>query len=341
MIKATMMAALAFGATVALADTVYLKSGSSLTGKVAGVTPDEVTFNSDDLGEVKIKIANIVKLEDAGEHIIRYQDNRRETLKLSVAKGAYQTTGKPLDVSQVKEIDPQEDPWHGSVYGALMAQRGNTYDNSWSIFGDVSKRWEYDRFAANIGYYYAESGTSDAGNDSKRTTDRWEAQAQHDHFWGSKFFMFERLGYERDMIKDLQGRYMIGIGPGYQWLDNTPFESTGKWTFRQELEILWEKEEYRGESDAAENGFVALAYTHHLGYLPKWYDNVELFHNFKCNPNAEDFEKYLIRADVGFSAKLIGDFALNARIEWDFDSMPAGDRKKSDLRYIAGLGYKW
>lgn len=335
-----MMAALAFGASVALADTVFLKSGSSLSGKVAGVTADTVTFNSDDLGEVKIKIANIVKLDDAGDHVVRYQDDRRETLKLSVDKGAYLTSGKPLDVSQVKEIDPQEETWHGSIYGALTAQRGNTYDNSWSIFGDISKRWEFDRLAANFGYYYSETGTSDGG-DRKRSTDRWEAQAQHDHFWLGNFFGFERLRYERDMIKDLQGRYMIGIGPGYQWLDNTPFETTGKWTFRQELEILWEKEEYRGESDAKKNGFAALAYTHHLGYLPKWSENIEFFHNFKYNPDSEDFDKYLLRADIGLSAKVFGDFALNGRIEWDYDSMPADDRKKSDVRYITGLGYKW
>lgn len=340
MIRPVLSLVLAMGATLAVADTVYLKSGSTLKGKVAGVSGSEVVFNSEDLGEVKIKVANIVKLEDAGEHVIRYQDDRRETRRFSVHEGAYQVDSKPLDVAQVKEIDPQPDPWHGSIYGAFLAQRGNTYENSWSIYGDLSKRWEFDRFAGNFGYYYTETGTSD-GFDRKRTTDRWEAQLQHDHFWAGKFFGFERVRYERDMIKDLQGRYMVGLGPGYQWLDNTPFESTGKWTFRQELAIMWEKEEYRGPSDAKENGFAALAYTHHLGFLPKWYDNIEIFHNFQYNPNVEDFDKYLLRADIGFSAKVIGDFALNGRIEWDYDSQPADDRKKSDVRYIAGLGYKW
>ncbi len=35
------------------------------------------------------------------------------------------------------------------------------------------------------------------------------------------------------------------------------------------------------------------------------------------------------------------DFDLLAKIEWDYNSQPSGNRKKSDYRYIVGLGYKW
>ena len=48
-----------------------------------------------------------------------------------------------------------------------------------------------------------------------------------------------------------------------------------------------------------------------------------------------------MRADVGFTTKLIYDFDFLAKIEWDFNSMPAANRKKSDVRYILGIGYKW
>ena len=54
-----------------------------------------------------------------------------------------------------------------------------------------------------------------------------------------------------------------------------------------------------------------------------------------------DWDKYLAKADVGFATKLIYDLDLLAKIEWDYNSRPAGDRKKTDLRYLVGLGYKW
>ena len=35
------------------------------------------------------------------------------------------------------------------------------------------------------------------------------------------------------------------------------------------------------------------------------------------------------------------DFDLLCKIEWDYNSTPSAGRKRSDMRYIVGLGYKW
>ena len=54
-----------------------------------------------------------------------------------------------------------------------------------------------------------------------------------------------------------------------------------------------------------------------------------------------EWEKFLANADVGFTTKVIYNFDLIAKIEWEYNSKPAGNRKKDDTRYIVGLGYKW
>jgi hypothetical protein len=48
-----------------------------------------------------------------------------------------------------------------------------------------------------------------------------------------------------------------------------------------------------------------------------------------------------MRADVGFTTKIVMNFDLLCKIEWDYNSMPSVGRKSSDIRYIVGLGYKW
>ena len=93
--------------------------------------------------------------------------------------------------------------------------------------------------------------------------------------------------------------------------------------------------------DSKSDGFAAFRYAHHLLYTPKWNEGVQVFHNLEYLPDVDDLDKYLVKADVGLTTKLIYDFDLMAKIEWDFNSMPANDRKKSDLRYILGLGYQW
>ena len=337
MLMAAGIAAFAFGLQ---ADTLTLKSGSVLKGESGLIQDGKLAFKTEDFGEVKIAIDKIVKLDPVKEHVIQHPDNSTEVVKLGITDGKLTVAEKPLDMTTVKKTDPAIETWHGSINGAFTAARGNTYENSWSIFGNVSRRWEKDRFNADAGYYYSETGTSD-GDDKKKTTDRWEIHAQHDHFWLPKFYGFEMGRIERDMIKGLRARYELGIGPGYQWLDKTEFESTGKWSFNQQIAIKWTKEDREDSDDVKDNGYAALSYEHHLNWITKWNKDLEFFHNFRYDPEVDDFDKYLIRADVGFSTKLIYDFSFIAKIEWDYDSKPSDDRKKSDVRYIAGLGYKW
>ena len=337
--KLMVAAVVALMASATFADKVTLKSGSFLTGTVAGASGDEITFNSDDLGEVKIKVANIVSLVDAGEHVVRYSDNTRETKRLAVENGAYVVGAAPLDMSNVKDIDPVEETWHGSFHAAYNASRGNTHEDTATVLLNVNRRWEKDRFNGDLGYYYGRSGT--ASEDAQRTKDRWEAELKHDHFWAAKVYSYENLKWERDAIQDLNGRYRLGAGLGYQWLDNALFEPTGTWNFNQELGANWIKEEYKGPNDAKKNGFCALRYGHHLDWTPIWTTGLQVFHNAEILPEVDEWEKYLAKCDLGLTTKIIYDFDFLAKIEWEYNSRPAGDRKYQDVRYILGLGYKW
>lgn len=320
------------------ADTIHLKSGSTLSGKVTAVTNEEITFDSDDLGEVTIKVANIVKLEDAGEHVVLFNNETRETKKLAVEEGAYLADGDTLVMGDVKAIDPGVEVWHGSFNLAFSAIRGNTYENSGSVIANLNRRWEHDRVRFDGGYYLTETGKDEKSKE--KTTERWEIEAQEDHFWTTAFYSYLNGRVESDKIAELDSRIRLGLGAGYQWLDGYNHEATGKWSFNQEAGANWVREDYAtGESDSG--GFAALRYAHHLTYNPKWNDGVECFHNFEYLPEVDDWEKYLAKADVGFTTKIIGNFDLLAKIEWDYNSKPATGRKKSDYRYIVGLGYKW
>ena len=335
----TLMVGAALLAGAAFADKVTLKSGSFLTGQTGLIQEGKLLFKSDDLGDLKIDIANIKSLDVAKNHIVQYKDNSAEEKILTIKDGElYDGKGK-LEMANVKATDPAAETWHGNVNVAFNAARGNTYGNSAAVVANVNRRWEKDRLNVDFGYYYAEDGK--AGEPSDKTEDRWEVEVKHDHFWFPAVYNYEDLKWERDMIQDLNARYRVGLGGGYQWLDNKVFESTGKWNFNQELGVNWIKEEYDNNDDAKDNGFCALRYGHHFGYIPKWSDDIEVFHEFEILPEVDEWEKFLAKANVGVSANLIWNFNLIAKIEWEYNSKPANDRKKDDTRYIVGLGYKW
>jgi len=335
--KLTLVVSAALFAGTVFADKVTLKSGSFLTGEAGLIQEGKLLFKSDDLGDLKIDLANIKALDVEKKHVIQHLDNTTEEKVLAVRDGELWSGDGKLDMSTVKATDPAPETWHGSVNVAYNATRGNTYEDSAAIVANVNRRWEKDRFNADLGYYYGEDGK--VGEEHRKNTDRWDVEAKHDHFWLPKIYHYEDAKWERDVIQDLDARYRLGAGGGYQWLDGTMFETTGKWTFNQELGLNWIKEVYNGDGD--DGDFCAARYGHHFGYVPKWAETVELFHNLEVLPDVADWEKFLANADVGLSAKVVYGVDLLAKIEWDYNSQPAGDRHKNDTRYVVGFGYKW
>jgi putative salt-induced outer membrane protein YdiY len=203
----------------------------------------------------------------------------------------------------------------------------------------LNRRWEKDRVNFNFGYYYSETGSSK--ENKEKSTDRWEIEGQHDHFWSAKFYSYENARYEQDDIAGLDYRFRLGAGLGYQWLDGFNLASTGLWSFNQEVGATWTKNSYVNQDPSADDSFATLRYAHHLKYLPKWNPSIEGFHNLEFYPQVNDFDNHLIKADVGFTTKILLDFDLLCKIEWEYNSIPSVGRKSSDVRYIVGLGYKW
>ena len=334
LLTATVVATLA--ATVALADKVTLVSGSYLTGTAGDFDGNTLKFTSDDLGEVAIDVSKIAALESDRTHVVRYRDLTTATLPVTVVNGAYQVGETALDMANVKDIDPAPEGWHGSVNFSGMVTRGNTVGESASLTADVNRRWEKDRLTADAGYYYAASG--DSKQDKQKTTSRFEAQAQEDHFWSQKFYTYVNGKYETDRIMDLEYRWRVGLGGGYQWLENDDF-GFGKVSFNQEVGMSYVGEKFEHVDD---DNYGAFRYAHHLAWEIAAVKNLSFAHNLEWLPQVDEWaDNYIIDADAGIVYKFSANWQLVAKVEWDYKSKVAPGTKHSDLRYILGLGYTW
>lgn len=320
-----------------LADKVYLKSGSYLTGTAGSVVGDSIKFTSDDLGEVTVKLANIVKLESSREHVVQYNDMTTENKVLSVKDGQLVEGDKKLDMSNVKAVDPTFETWHGSVNLAASMARGNTVSENASLTADLSRRWEKHRFTSALGYYFAQSGDTKA--DKQKTENRFEISAQEDYFFLTKLYGYVSGKYEIDQIMELDYRIRLGAGLGYQWLEGVDVAGLGKMSFNQEVGGAWVKEKY---DKGYEDDFATVRYAHHYTWDFAKTEGLRFFHNLEYLPDLADFaENYIIDADLGLSWAFSADWQFIAKMEWDYKSKVAEGVKHSDLRYILGLGYKW
>ncbi len=324
-------------ALVVSADTLVFKSGARLEGEVVRIVGGEITFKSDDVGEVKVKQEKVASIETAKPNTVQYNDKTTEQGVISMEEGNYTLTGKPLDMSKVKAVNPEVEAWHGSVNLSANAARGNTVSEKVALVADANRRWEKDRFTGNFGYYFAQNGTD--RDNKEKTEDRIELGAQEDHFWSTAVYSYVNGRFERDGINDLQYRYRLGTGIGYQWLDGYVHEATGKWSFSQEAGLTYIKEKYEHADD---DDRMAFRYAHHLTWAPRWFTDFAFTHNLEYLPDTEDWaESYLIDADLGFTYAFSAAWQLMGKVEWDYNSTPGPGTKSSDFRYMLGLGYKW
>ena len=325
------------GACAATADTIVFKSGSRLEGEVVRIVGGDITFKSVDVGEVKVSQDKVASLTTAKSSTVQYNDRTTADGVIAMKDGAYTLAEKPLDMKNVKAVNPEPEKWSGSVNFSGSMARGNTRSEKASVTADVSRRWEKDRYTGNFGYYFAQNGTD--RDNKKKTEDRIELASQFDHFWANKVYSYVNGKYERDGINDLEYRFRLGTGLGYQWLDGYNQEQTGKWSFNQEAGLTYIKEKYERISD---DDRCAFRYAHHLAWDPKWVDKLAFTHNLEYLPDVSDWaESYLIDADVGFTYALSLDWQLMGKIDWDYNSNPGPHTKSSDFRYMLGLGYKW
>ncbi len=324
-------------ALAASADTLVLKSNTRLEGEVVRIAGGEVLFKSEELGELKIKEANIVSMETKETAQIQFEDRSIQEGKVAKKDGAYTADNKPLDMKKVKAVNPEKEEWHGALNFSGAMARGNTRSEKVAVLGDINRRWDKDRFVGNGAYYFEQTGTD--RNNKKKTDDRIELGAQYDHFWVTKVYSYLNGKYERDGINDLMYRYRVGTGLGYQWLDGYTHDATGKWSFNQEAGLTYIKEKYEHETD---DDRCAFRYAHHLTWAPRWADKLAFTHNLEYLPDVADWaETYLIDADAGFTYELTKAWQLLGKVEWDYNSNPGEHTKKSDFRYTLGLGYKW
>lgn len=337
-IKSTAVAILAASCVWAVsADTLVLKSGSRLEGEVVRIAGGEVTFKSDDLGELKIKEEKIVSIDTKESATVKMVDNSLVDGVVTKKDGAYALSGKPLDMKNVKAVNPEEEAWHGSLNASGAMARGNTRGEKVAVLADANRRWEKDRFTSNFGYYFEQTGTD--RDNKKKTDDRIELGAQFDHFWVTKVYSYVNGKYERDGINNLKYRYRLGTGIGYQWLDGYVHEGTGKWSFNQEAGLTYIKEKYEHIKD---DDRLTFRYAHHLTWAPRWVDKLAFTHNLEYLPDTDDWaDTYLIDADAGFTYDLSKAWQLLGKFEWDYNSNPGPSTKSSDFRYTLGLGYKW
>lgn len=212
--------------------------------------------------------------------------------------------------------------WKTSAAIGATLTRGNSDTLTVNGTIDTSKKWGKNEAGAGFSVTYGET-------DDTETANSMAAYAQYNRLLTDRLFVYGRVDFSRDKLADINYRIGLSPGAGYYFIKNNKFTLSG--------EIgpgyIWE------EVGGVSNDYFSL----HVGEKFTWEinDRARLWQSLSYDPEVEDFENYLLRAEIGFETDILKDLSLRVVAIDTYRNVPAAGRQKNDFQLITGIAYKF
>jgi putative salt-induced outer membrane protein YdiY len=318
------------------ADRITLNNGDTLTGTIKSMADGEITVKTSLVGEVKIKLADVKDLVTGAPVVLQTKEGERlsrrvtgmQNGQLQLAEDASGAPGRPLPIASLEKINPPPAKWDGNITFGGWIQTGNT--DRRSANGDLSlvRRSEGDRLNFLGWWEYAETKdalTKDWTLDQRRTG----GQVKYDYFLGKKSYVWANTTAEGDYKANLDLRYTIGAGYGYQFIEN----DTTK--FGAELGLSHLSEDYRDATPTKE--YLAARVAYKLEH--KVTDTLTFWQVMEAYPSVEDIEDFVGRLDSRLIARLTESMIAQAKVVLDYNTSPAAGKESLDVGYYLSVGW--
>ncbi|VVM81132.1 hypothetical protein PS862_02596 [Pseudomonas fluorescens] len=335
MLSRTLLCLAVFTAsTPLLADTVWLKNGDKLSGKIILFDGGKLLIQTEYAGAVPIDWKQVKTLESDQQLLVKqdaYTGEKAKALhaaedgKVTLANGDGPKTVELASIQQMLKPKPvvEDMMWKGNIDVALDYQRAEKDTDDYDVDFKTSARHGRWRHTAE-GEYNREF------QDDVVTTDNWRGEYSLDRFLTDKWFWQGRLVYKRDKVEDLARQRTVGTGPGYQfWDDELGAFSLGSLLNRTDYEY----------SDGGKDNFysVAMKWDYNRYLVGK---KVEFFTNGEVGKPLGNVADYALDAEVGLRYKVTDWASLNLKAERDIIK-GSDEADLSKTRYTAGFGVTW
>jgi putative salt-induced outer membrane protein YdiY len=220
-------------------------------------------------------------------------------------------------------VEEAENGWAGSITAGALIQTGNTETTTLNATGNATWTDKPNRFVANALWNYQE----DKVNVLQR---KLYGDAQYDRFYSEKLFAYGKGSADNDYQANLDLRWTLGAGAGYQFRDDD------SWKLEGELGLAYVDESFRSGNS---NGYVAAR----VAYLWEWLSN-EYFlagQTGEVFPSLEDSDDIYGRMDTFASTNLTESIFLKLQWIWTYDNTPDEGNERSDNLYSLTVGWSF
>lgn len=245
----------------------------------------------------------------------------------------------PASYAMADEGTSEGASWEGSASLGMSLTSGNS--ETLMINGAVSaeRATEKSKLLLGVQGNYGETevtypDTANPPNEitkDETTTKDAKAYGQYNRTVTDRLYWLVASSIEYDDIAAIDYRWTLGPGLGVYLI------KTDKTSLGVEAGPSYIREKVGGVEDDVAALRLGERFDHNLSETAKIWQAAEYLANF------EDFEAYLLNAEVGVEAALMGDLSLRVVLQDKYNSAPpeGSGLKKNDVALIAALVYKF
>jgi putative salt-induced outer membrane protein len=336
-----LLSALTLSPSLVAADQVTLKNGDRITGQIVKKDGDKLTVKSELMGEVTIPWSAVTAITSSEPLVVVLPGGKSVTGSLSASEGKVQVTTSggtetaPLaDVSAVRNAAEQQEwerlqhpslsqLWKGYADLGLALTRGNARTTSLTTAFRASRETKADKIALHFDEI---SASADISGETVATARAIRGGVSYNRNVGPRLFIDLFNDYEYDKFQDLDLRFLLGGGLGYNATKSD----------RVQLGLVGgvNYDRARFSTDLTRNSADAY-FGDDLSYRLSGLTSVH--QSFRVYPNLSQTGDYRIDFDIGAVTTLKKWLGWQVTASDRFLSDPVAGRKRNDVLLTTGF----
>lgn len=315
----------------AWAGMLELANGALIPGKLKGIDTEQVIWDAELIGEIKVDASAIARLEAVAPPDLRVG-------KVSIDPGCPITTQAQSWSFDCAERDPLVAAWHdighvermrdgsGKITTSLTLERGNSSTDEYEV--DMAAQWRRDR------YRHVVSASLDQEQKRGETTDdEADLDYQLDYLFDANRYVYGRTEYNRDRFSTTQESMLLGAGLGREW---RPSNTT---TLLLQGGPQWGWFDLQSYGRFREWGGGIHWQAHHETRL--WKFDITLFHDGDFAWLLRDSDLNRLRTKSGIELPLLRGVIAEIRLDYDRTGVNLPEVDNTDIEWVFSLGYRW
>lgn len=318
-------------------DTIHLKNGDNLSGKIKLVDDNKVLIETEYSGVITVNSSKIatfsidesVRIKQGLFSEPQYADaiKTAQDNKIILVKGDQTQTisiSDDLTITNDKQssLVASDVIVNGSLNAGAYYNKGSSKSEQYSLNGNMTAKYDLWRHGVKAAVFRAK-------DDQDTSNYYYTTQYDVDRFFTPSFFWQGNVQYKHDWIEDIKTKTSIGTGPGWQVWENelSALSFTGL--------ISYQKIDYRDGNDSVHPlGSVKWNYYQFFaGKSLKFFTTGEIGRSFN---NDVDLD---LSATAGLAYRLTDWLSINTSLTRDKSTTKDGD--SSNTNYNIGVGVNW